>query len=297
MDDFSKQWQTYRHQVDRALEKYLADPGLHRSRLHDAMRYVCLGGGKRIRATLVYACGEVARGDRALLDVPAAAIEMVHAYSLTHDDLPCMDDDDLRRGKATCHLQFDEATAVLTGDALQCRAFELVADDETWAVGDHCRLSVIRTLSSAAGAAGMVGGQQMDIEATHQKLDIHQLQSMHKLKTGALIQAAAMMGILTAGEQRTAYLQAIWTFASHLGLTFQIVDDILDATASSEELGKTAGADAKLEKSTYVTLLGLDQAIEEADRNKAAAIESLDIFGDNAEFLIALTEFVRNRSH
>lgn len=242
--------------VERQLARHLPPPETEPRRLHGAMRHAALGGGKRMRPLLVYAAGTLFGADEALLDAPAAAVELVHAYSLVHDDLPAMDDDDLRRGRPTVHVAFDEATAILAGDALQTRAFELLAHADAPAA---LRIDWVAALADAGGAAGMCGGQALDVDATGHAQSLDALRRMHALKTGALIRASVRMGAL-AGRADAAALARLDRFATALGLAFQVRDDILDVEASSAQLGKTAGKDAAQAKSTYPALLGLDGA-------------------------------------
>ena len=295
--------QTHSARAEAALIKNLDVAQTVPPRLHEAMLYASLGGGKRMRPLLVYAAGELgnprasATGTLAyadhenMLDTAAAAIEMMHAYSLVHDDLPCMDDDDLRRGRPTVHKAFDEATALLVGDALQTRAFEILAK----APGDgEMRLALIAGLASAAGSRGMAGGQAIDLDSVGAKLDLAGLQNMHQMKTGALLTCAVQMGGIVANLS-PAEMRALTSFASALGLAFQIVDDVLDATADSQTLGKTAGKDAANDKPTYVTLMGLDYAQRQAQEMHQQALASIDSFGLRADALRGLAAFVVNR--
>ena len=295
--------QTHSARAEAALIKNLDVAQTVPQRLHEAMLYASLGGGKRMRPLLVYAAGELgnprasATGTLAdaehenMLDTAAAAIEMMHAYSLVHDDLPCMDDDDLRRGRPTVHKAFDEATALLVGDALQTRAFEILAK----APGDgEMRLALIAGLASAAGSRGMAGGQAIDLDSVGAKLDLAGLQNMHQMKTGALLTCAVQMGGIVA-HLSPAEMRALTSFASALGLAFQIVDDVLDATADSQTLGKTAGKDAANDKPTYVTLMGLDYAQRQAQEMHQQALASIDSFGLRADALRGLAAFVVNR--
>jgi farnesyl diphosphate synthase len=259
------------------------------------MRYAAQGGGKRIRPLLVYAAGQL--GDKVdtagadSLDAAAVAIECIHAYSLVHDDLPCMDDDDLRRGRPTVHKAFDEATALLVGDALQTRAFEVLANANTDA--SVC-LKMIAVLAAASGSRGMAGGQAIDLESVGKKLDLPGLKQMHAMKTGALLSCAVELGGIAANlnTMQMAYLDK---YSKSLGLAFQIVDDVLDATADSQTLGKTAGKDAAANKPTYVTLMGLDYAQKQAKELQEVAIASLDSFGAQAQALKDLALLVVNR--
>ena len=267
--------------------------------LFSAAQYSLTNGGKYIRATLVYAASAISADTKAdaediTLDHIACAVEMIHTYSLVHDDLPAMDDDDLRRGKPSCHKAFDEATAILVGDALQCRAFELLA--EAPGLGAEKRIAMVKILSAAAGPRGMVGGQAVDIAATDSKFDLQQLKSMHALKTGALIRASLALGACAAGAS-TQQLVALDKYGADIGLAFQVVDDILDVEASSELLGKTQGKDGEANKPTYVKLMGLEGAREESRRLQASALAALDIFDGSADHLREMARLIVNRDH
>jgi len=279
--------------TEQHLQNVLPGPATTPQRLHQAMRYSALGGGKRMRPLLVHAAGHLFGAAPALLDAPATAVELIHAYSLVHDDLPAMDDDDLRRGRPTTHVAFDEATAILAGDALQTRAFEVLADAM---LPPTLALACLRTLALASGAAGMCGGQALDIDATGQRQPLANLQHMHALKTGALIRAAVRMGAL-CGNADEAQLATLDRFADALGLAFQVRDDILDVEASSEQLGKTAGKDAAQDKSTFPSLLGLDGAKAQLESLANAMREALAPFGGRAAALAALGELAIHRSH
>ena len=251
MSDSAEQWRARcEHVLDACLPPEMAQP----ERLHRAMRYACMDGGKRLRAQLVYATGSLMHCPLSLLDAAAAAIEMLHAYSLVHDDLPAMDNDDLRRGKATVHKAFDEATAILAGDALQAAAFETLAN-AAWP--DAVKVQALTLLLKASGSRGMCGGQQLDMDASGRTLSLTELQNVHALKTGALIKASVQLAAAVAGASENES-SALAAFADDLGLAFQIQDDILDIESSSEQLGKSAGKDAAQEKSTYPALLGMD---------------------------------------
>ena len=277
--------------LDRLLDSAQTTP----HRLHEAMRYAAQGGGKRIRPLLVYAAGQLGNQSSAAkneaLDTAAVAIECIHAYSLVHDDLPCMDDDDLRRGRPTVHKAFDEATALLVGDALQTRAFEILANAQCDA--NH-RLRMMSALAVASGSRGMAGGQAIDLESVGKKLDLAGLQQMHAMKTGALLSCAVELGGIAADLNANQLVQ-LQNYSKALGLAFQIVDDVLDATADSQTLGKTAGKDAANDKPTYVTLMGLDYAQKQAKELQETAIGSLDGFGDQAQALKDLALLVVNR--
>ena len=279
--------------AESALARLLPPAEAIPARLHQAMRYACLGGGKRVRPLLAFAAGELTGAAPQKLEIAACAVEMIHAYSLVHDDLPCMDDDVLRRGRPTCHVEYDEPTALLVGDSLQALAFELLTRDELGTA--QRQLAMVRLLAHASGSCGMAGGQAIDLAAVGQTLNQPELELMHALKTGALIRAAVMLGAL-CGEPLTADAEAsLDRFAKRAGLLFQVVDDILDCTASTATLGKTAGKDQAAEKPTYVSLLGLDGAREFADTLRTQALASLALFGERAGRLIALTDFITHR--
>lgn len=286
-----------RARTETALDQRLPSADTEPRRLHAAMRYVTLGGGKRLRAALVIATGEALGAQPAALDVPACALELVHAYSLVHDDLPAMDNDDLRRGKFTCHRAFDEATAILVGDALQTLAFELLARDPGLAVEPVQRLAMLVQLAQAAGSAGMAGGQAIDLEAVGKPLTLAELEDMHARKTGALIRAAVALGVLSVPNIDTARLAQLDTYARAIGLAFQITDDILDVESDTATLGKPQGSDQKHAKPTYPALLGLDRARALAREQHAVALESLRFLGDNGQLLGEIADFILDRTH
>jgi farnesyl diphosphate synthase len=289
--DFGVWLQAGSARAEAALDLRLDSAQLLPQRLHEAMRYAAQGGGKRIRPLLVFAAGELGNSNPEVLDAAAAAIEMIHAYSLVHDDLPCMDDDDLRRGRPTVHKAFDEATALLVGDALQTKAFEVLVCTQGTA---EMRLSLIGELSKASGSVGMAGGQAIDLESVGQKIDLNALKQMHAMKTGALLSCAVRMGAIAA-ELDAAALAQLTQYSTALGLAFQVVDDVLDATADSQTLGKTAGKDAADDKPTYVTLMGLDYAQKQAAELQVQALDSLSHFGSKADALRALAKLVVER--
>lgn len=269
--------------VDAVLDSLLPKEQDEPARLHSAMRWSTFAGGKRFRPTLAFLVAQLCAAPDERIERTAAAIEMVHTFSLIHDDLPAMDDDELRRGKPTCHVKFDEATAILAGDALLALAFKAIADDE----GLECdiRIKLIAELAEATGTPrGMVAGQQLDILSENKKIDAVELEHIHLHKTGALIKFAARSAALAAGVSEPDLL-AITEFATRLGLLFQITDDLLDATQSTDVLGKTAGKDEESQKSTYVSLYGIEQARMLAGETMDAAIASLSHFGDCAELL------------
>ncbi len=264
-------------------------------RLLDAMAYSLLSGGKRVRPILVYASAQAVKGDMSatLLDHCACALECIHAYSLIHDDLPAMDDDDLRRGEPTCHIAFDEATAILAGDALQCLAFEILSTSNG---ASPVVVSLIRELSRASGATGMVVGQMVDLRAVETVPSIEQLEAMHNRKTGALIEAAVTMGAIAGGCRDEAQIGSLRRFAKAIGLSFQVQDDILDVVASTEQLGKRQGADLIRNKPTYVSLLGLDGARAKAQQLHSEALSYLKDFATSADILRLLSAFIIERS-
>ena len=288
-----QEWLTsHSERAERALDGLLDSAQTTPNRLHEAMRYAAQGGGKRIRPLLVYAAGSLGDAKAQALDASAVAIECIHAYSLVHDDLPCMDDDDLRRGRPTVHKAFDEATALLVGDALQTRAFEILANARCEV---DVRLLMISSLAAASGSRGMAGGQAIDLESVGKKLDLAGLKQMHAMKTGALLSCAVELGGIAAHLNPTQMAQ-LQKYSTALGLAFQIVDDVLDATADSQTLGKTAGKDAAANKPTYVTLMGLDFAQQQAKDLQETAIASLADFGSKADALKDLALLVVNRA-
>ena len=279
--------------VEAALARHLPAADSIPARLHDAMRYATLGGGKRVRPLLAFAAGELTDAPRDRLEVVACAVELIHAYSLVHDDLPCMDDDVLRRGRPTCHVEFDEATALLVGDSLQTTAFELLASQP---LGEPARqLEMIALLAHASGSRGMAGGQAIDLASVGQPLSQPELELMHALKTGALIRAAVLLGALAGNPLSAAERTGLDRFAKRAGLLFQVVDDILDCTASTATLGKTAGKDEAAAKPTYVSLLGLEAARAYADDLRSEALAALACFGERAARLTQLADFICHR--
>ncbi|MBC7802297.1 MAG: polyprenyl synthetase family protein [Candidatus Parcubacteria bacterium] len=273
--------------VEEALSRNLPGPQIVPARLHQAMRYATLEGGKRVRPLLAFAAGECAGAQTARLETVACAVEMIHAYSLVHDDMPCMDDDVLRRGKATVHVEYDEATALLVGDALQTLAFQLLAEPE-FAGDPAAQLEMVKALAVASGSRGMAGGQAIDLAATGKSLSQTELEFMHLHKTGALISAAVKLGALCAGPCPEALEQ----YAHRVGLAFQIVDDVLDTEASTATLGKTAGKDSRQGKPTYVSVMGAVRAKAFAEELRQGALETLAPFGARALRLRQLADFI-----
>ncbi len=293
--DLSDWMQSHQQRVEQALSNRLPQTSdLSSAKLIEAMRYATLNGGKRLRALLVYATGEALEVNIELLDAAASAVEMIHAYSLVHDDMPIMDDDDLRRGRPTCHKAFDDATALLVGDALQTLAFESLCDD---VLSASQQSKMVKTLAQQSGALGMAGGQAIDLESVGQSLDLAALQSMHELKTGALIRASVRLGALACADVNDATLAKLDSYAHSIGLAFQVQDDVLDVVASTETLGKTQGADIALNKPTYPALLGLEAAEQKAADLIDQALAALDDLPYNTQTLTALAQFVVQRSH
>ncbi|SHH27284.1 polyprenyl synthetase family protein [Massilia sp. CF038] len=279
--------------VEEALGAFLPAAGTVPHKLHEAMRYTALGGGKRVRPLLAFAAGALSGASTAALERAAAAVEMIHVYSLVHDDMPCMDDDALRRGKPTVHVAYDEATALLVGDALQAQAFLVLAEGGT--VPPARQVAMLRLLAHAGGSAGMCGGQAIDLDSVGIALTLEQLEQMHQLKTGALLRASVVLGALAGGDLGEAQLAALDGYAKAIGLAFQVVDDVLDATADSATLGKTAGKDAAANKPTYVSILGLEQSRVLAEKLRNDAHAALAQFGDKAERLRQLADLIVQR--
>jgi farnesyl diphosphate synthase len=281
--------------METALGRLLPPADALPARLHDAMRYAVLGGGKRVRPLLVFAAGEIVAAPEASLEVVAGAIEMIHAYSLVHDDLPCMDNDDLRRGRPTVHKEFDYATALLAGDALQAQA-TLILSDRQVAPDAAAQLEMLRVLAQASGSRGMCGGQQIDLDAVGRPLTEPELELMHIHKTGALIRASVTLGTLCGNPLAPDENAKLDHYAKCVGLLFQVVDDILDVTQDSATLGKTAGKDAKDAKPTYVSILGLADARRKAQTLLEDSLTALEPFGTRARRLRELAEFITRRS-
>jgi len=277
------------------LDRCLPAGSLHPKRLHEAMRYVVLGGGKRVRPVLVYATGAALGVGADVLDGPACAVELIHAYSLIHDDLPAMDDDDLRRGKPSCHRAFDEATAILAGDALQTLAFYILAHDPAMTADAQARLAMIENLALAAGSRGMAGGQAIDFAAVGRNLDIAELENMHIHKTGALIRAAVKLAALSAPDLDQTTLQQLDHYAKCVGLAFQIRDDILDVEGDVAVIGKRQGADLALNKPTYPSLLGMAEAKRRAAYLHEEALTSLTALDERADPLRGLSHYIVDR--
>jgi farnesyl diphosphate synthase len=281
--------------VETALDAYLPQTSVTPAKLHEAMRYAVLGGGKRVRPLLCHAAGELTGASAQAVEAASAALEMIHVYSLVHDDMPAMDDDALRRGKPTVHVKYDEATALLVGDALQSQAFIVLASTDALSAGQQAALT--RELAVASGSVGMAGGQAIDLESVGRKLSRPELETMHRKKTGALLRASVRMGALCGVAPGAAAMNALDAYAAAVGLAFQVVDDILDVTADSATLGKTAGKDAKDDKPTYVSIIGLDASRELAAQLGRDAHAALESFGPRAQRLAELADLVVNRVH
>ena len=284
-------------QVEQALERWLPAPTTAPERLHTAMRYATLGGGKRVRPVLVYAAGQALGESPQRLDGAACAVELIHAYSLIHDDLPAMDDDDLRRGQPTCHKAFDEATAILAGDALQTLAFHVLCKDPGMEADADTRLQMVEILALASGSRGMAGGQALDLAAVGQELDLAQLENMHIHKTGALIRASVQLGTLLAKDTEENQIRNLDHYAKCIGLAFQVRDDILDVEGETEVIGKTQGKDQAQFKPTYPALLGLQGAREKAAQLREEAMDSLSGLDEEADPLRWLADYIVGRSY
>ena len=285
------------NRVEKALEDRLPSGQLLPQKLHQAMRYCVLDGGKRMRPMLTYCTGKALGIAPEALDGPACAVEFIHVYSLIHDDLPAMDDDDLRRGKATCHVAFDEATAILAGDALQALAFEILAHDPSITATAEGRLKMIVALAKASGSQGMVGGQAIDLQSVGTRLNLPELENMHIHKTGALIRASVNMATLAKADIDSTVATKLDHYAKCIGLSFQDKDDILDEESDTATLGKTQGKDKDNDKPTYPALLGLAGAKQKAQELHEKALDSLSIFGKEADLLRDLSLYIIQRTH
>lgn len=292
--DFQDWARSHQVRIENSLQTLLPPATVAPERLHDAMRYSVLGGGKRVRPLLAFAAGELSAADVERVTIAAAAVELIHVYSLVHDDLPCMDNDVLRRGKPTCHVEYDEAIALLVGDSLQSLAFQLMAEHPL-ADTPGMQLDMIRRLAQAAGSRGMAGGQAIDLSSIGKTLSLPELEFMHIHKTGALIRAAVMLGACCGNGLNEEQRAELDHFAKCIGLAFQVVDDLLDAEATTATLGKTAGKDADNNKPTYVSILGSGRARELAEQLRHDAYQSLESFGPRAQRLRQVTDFIIQR--
>lgn len=292
--EFARWMSEIQARTESALGAALPDAAIAPARLHEAMRYAVLGGGKRVRPLLVHAAGALVSASPDQLDFPACAVELIHAYSLVHDDMPCMDDDILRRGKPTVHVEYDDATALLVGDALQTQAFQTLTES-SFNISPGARIEMIRLLAQASGSRGMAGGQAIDLASVGLRLTREELEFMHLHKTGALIRAAILLGAHCGTPAAESTLNALDRYAKLIGLLFQVVDDILDAQADTATLGKTAGKDADNDKPTYVSLLGLDEARRLAQEMLTSAHDALAPLGPRADALQQLADYIVHR--
>ncbi|MGI1669494.1 MAG: polyprenyl synthetase family protein [Neptuniibacter sp.] len=292
--DIRSQLGSYQESVDSFLKQCIDDQSIA-PQLQDAMLYSLFNGGKRVRPALVYIVNKMLGGSLEQADSAAAAIECIHSYSLVHDDLPAMDDDDLRRGKPTCHIAYDEPTAILVGDALQCLAFELISNDT--GLNADTRIRLIQMLAKASGHQGMVVGQAFDLRNVGKPLTLEQLEAMHQHKTGALLKCAVLIGAVVSEQVSDQQLQHLQQYADAIGLAFQVQDDILDIEGDSSVIGKPQGSDLEKEKPTYPALLGLEGAKLKLQQLHETAISALEPFGEGADELKALADFIVQRDH
>jgi len=289
--------ESFQQRVDNALDYWLPPATVNPVRLHQAMRYAVLAPGKRVRPILVYATAQALGIDAERVDGPACAVEIIHAYSLIHDDLPAMDDDDLRRGRPTCHREFDEATAILAGDALQALAFYIISHDPKMTPDARARLSMIENLAMFSGSRGMAGGQAIDLEAVGKSLNIAELETMHIHKTGALIRTCIQLAALSADDLGAERFGALDSYAKCIGLSFQVQDDILDVTGDTETLGKTQGSDSARNKPTFPSVIGLQASQEKARELHRQSLQALSIFTEEADILRYISSWFVERTH
>jgi len=292
-DTFENRIDTYSQRIERCLDAALPLPTISPTRLHEAMRYAVLSGGKRVRPLLIYASGECLGVAATSLDAPAVAIELIHAFSLVHDDLPAMDNDELRRGKPTLHVAYDEATAILAADALQPLAFSVLSAID--AVPANASINLVRLIADACGSTGMTGGQSIDLDAEGNSLSAEALEHMYALKTGALIHASVVSASLLRDDLCAGDSQALDAFGREIGIAFQIKDDVLDVEGETHVIGKPAGSDERLDKATYPALFGLDRSRQRCDELLNSALQHLDVFGDDARPLRWLARFIVER--
>jgi farnesyl diphosphate synthase len=298
--DFAARLKEWQARIERELTARLPAVDLQPSRLHEAIRYSVLGGGKRVRPALVYATGAALGIPESMLDGAACAVELIHAYSLVHDDLPAMDNDDLRRGRPTCHKAFDEATAILVGDSLQVLAFELLANDPGLPPEPQVRLKLVQLLASGSGTSGMAGGQALDLAAIGRKLSLAEVEEMHVRKTGALIHACVMMAAACAPQLDASLVRALDEYARDIGLAFQIQDDLLDVEGDVAVIGKATGADSALDKPTYPSVAGVEASrrrMHELHTRALAALDALDAAGLQSAPLAAMSDWLVLRKH
>jgi len=295
--DFESLAENFQHRVDRALDQWLPAADVNPMELHQAMRYAALAPGKRVRPILVYATASALDIPLDRVDGVASAVEIIHAYSLIHDDLPAMDDDDLRRGRPTCHREFNEATAILAGDALQALAFYILSHDPRMTENASARLQMIEKLSLFSGSRGMAGGQAIDLAAVGKSMNIAELETMHIHKTGALIRTCVQLAALSSESLNETQFRALDSYAKCIGLSFQIQDDILDVTGDTATLGKQQGSDSALNKPTFPSVIGLEASYEKAQELHEHALQALSIFGEEADVLRYIsTWFVQRKN-
>jgi farnesyl diphosphate synthase len=295
METFQDFMNRCQQRIETVLDRQLPTDQDNPQRLHQAMRYSALQGGKRVRPMLVYASGHAVGSADGLLDSPACAVELIHVYSLSHDDLPAMDNDDLRRGRPTCHKAFDEATAILAGDALQPLAFQILSEDLQLAA--DTRLQMLQTLTWASGSQGMAGGQAIDLESESKQLSLAELENMHARKTGALILASIKMGAQSNPDLDSAQLAALESYGRYIGLAFQIQDDILDEIGETEKLGKPQGSDRSRNKSTFISLCGLEESRQRARELLQQSLDALSLFDEQADHLRNLARYIIQREY
>ncbi len=296
-NEFLSRLKGYQKRVDAALDAHLPNDDPPEHNLATAIRYSVIGGGKRIRPAMVYAAGEAVGAATELMDTPACAVEMIHAYSLIHDDLPAMDNDDLRRGRPTCHKAFDEATAILAGDALQALAYEILAKNKHKTLSAKRRIKMLILLTEASGAHGMAGGQAVDLASVGKQLNLRQLEHMHQLKTGALIRASILLGGMCKKNITPLEISCLSNYAQCIGLSFQIQDDILDVTADTETLGKPQGSDQAQEKPTFPAIIGLEKSRQLALEQHQLALKHLEPLSDKADGLRLLSAYIVERQY
>ena len=296
MSDFQTWVSAHQSRFEDGLRRLLPERDIAPQRLHAAMRYSVLDGGKRVRPLLAFAAGEMTGANNARISIIAAAVEFIHAYSLVHDDMPCMDNDMLRRGKPTCHVEYDEAIALLVGDSLQSLAFQLLAEHKLSDQPER-QLYMIKLLSSASGSRGMAGGQAIDLDSVGKPLSVPELEFMHIHKTGALIRASVLLGAMCGEPLNDEQFGQLDHFGKSIGLAFQVVDDVLDSEADTATLGKTAGKDAEQLKPTYVTLLGVAEAKKMVQVLHGEAHDALEVFGERAHRLRELANFITQRKY
>lgn len=294
---FASLIEVYQRRADQSLEHWLPSASVNPMRLHQAMRYAVLAPGKRVRPILVYATAKTLGLELKRVDGAAAAVEIIHAYSLIHDDLPAMDDDDLRRGRPTCHRQFDEATAILAGDALQALAFYIISHDPDMVDDASARMKMIENLSLFSGSRGMAGGQAIDLASVGKTLDITELETMHIHKTGALIRTCIQLAALSTPDLDEDQFRALDSYAKCIGLSFQVQDDILDVIGDTATLGKPQGSDSALNKPTFPSTIGLEASREKALELHQKALQTITIFGEEASILRYISAWFVERKH